>query len=221
MDVQVNLGLPAGFSGGPVLIEVQRRTFCLGISTLGGEDRPMSRIRLGDCIVGFLQESGLEVEMKDADEVFKTDKTFKAREVDPRLAQQPANIVGPVKPDHFWRWAASLALLVVAAFAGFYHSLKPALNQPAIAPHPTPVPAVTVLPSYQVKIALYSSNTPPQLFINKKQAILNAYDGRTATLLLHPGNYRVEANYDSVDKICTAIISVPRDLSTEAECHLK
>jgi S1-C subfamily serine protease len=208
LEVQVNLGLPVGFSGGPVLVEVGENTFCLGISTLGGTDRPKSRIRLADCIVGFLQGCGLALKTQAVHEVF------------PSLPRQRSSC-NAGKRNRSWRWVAAVGLLAVAAFAGLYPFLKPAPRQPSLAKEQTPVPATTVLPFYQVKIMLYSSNAPPQLYINKKRATLDAYDGRTATLHLHPGNYRVEADYDSIDKICTATVSVPRDLSTEAECHLR
>lgn len=218
LDVQVNLGLPAGFSGGPVFIETRGKTLCLGISTLGGEDRDKSRIRLADCIVGFLKESGLAVESRDANEVLGP------KEIPAVLAQQQAISNGVGKRNRFWRWMATIGLPAAAFFAGLYLFLKPAPNvipprQQFVEPDQKRVSGTPALPFYKVQIMMYSSATPPQLYVNKKRAKLDGYDGRTATLRLHPGSYQVEADY--IDRICTAIVPVTGDLSTEAECHLK
>jgi cell division protein FtsN len=111
-------------------------------------------------------------------------------------------------------------LLVAVVFAGLYlflklqHDAKP--NTPQTA---NTGPVLPPLPRYRVQIMMYSRSTPPQLYVNKEPSALDGYDGRTATLRLHPGSYEVEADY--IDRICTAVVSVTHDMSTEAECHLK
>jgi hypothetical protein len=129
------------------------------------------------------------------------------------------------KQKRSWILVAVIGLVVATTFAGRYLFLKPMpipvppkpidTGQTA-APSKTPSPT---LPFYRVQIMMYTSATPPQLRIGKKPVALDGYDGRTATLRLHPGSYQVDAYY--LDRICTAVISVTRDMSTEAECHLK
>lgn len=223
LEVQVDLGLPNGFSGAPVLIGIPGTTLCIGIATQGGVDRPKTRIRLVDCIVGFLQGSGLDVESQDASEALEP------KAISAALARQKQTTKDRAKQHRSWTWATAICLAAVAAFAGLYLFPKP---KPNVIPKPEPTPNlvskepipappkhVSLQPFYTVQIMMYSSATPPQLRINKKPATLEGYDGRTATLRLHPGIYQVDANY--LDRICTARVSVTRDLSTEAECQLK
>ena len=59
-DLQLEGGLPAGCSGGPVLMEFQDRLLCLGIIYLGGEKSGSSRLIAADTIVAFLHKHGVE-----------------------------------------------------------------------------------------------------------------------------------------------------------------
>ncbi|SRR6266481_708920 len=223
LDVQVDLGLPSGFSGGPVSIEARGKALCIGISTRGGLDSVRSRIRLADCIVGFLEKSGLEVASQDASE------TFGPREIPPAIARQRPNSNEGRKQNRLWLWLATISLAAAAACAGIYLVQKllpekPSITRPLEAPpnmgkRGNLKPEPTVLPFYRVQIMMYSSATPPQLRINKKPVTPAEYNGRTAVIRLHPGIYQVDAYYP--DKICTAVVSVTRDMNTEAECHLK
>lgn len=197
LDVQVNLGLPAGFSGGPVFIETQGKTLCLGISTLGGMDRDKSRIRLADCIVGFLEESGVEAASLDAYDVFP-------REIAPKLARPRPTIHDERKPGRFWMWAAALGL-ASAVCVGLYFYVKPAV--------------VTPDPSYKVQILLASSTIPPKLLINRELRAPESYDGQNAIFRMRRGKYQIEADYP--DKTCAAEVTVTGDLSTKADCKTK
>ena len=214
LDVQVNLGLPSGFSGAPVLVEIPGEILCIGIATQGGIDSAKSRIRLADCVVGFLQESRLEVRSQDASIALP-----KA----PALSRWRVNSPAGEKQNHTRMWVAAIGLLaaVVIAFAGLYVFPKFAHDENRVVQNTQTAnqPVVPPPPFYRARIMMYSSATPPKFYVNKKLATVDGYDGRTATFRLHPGTYQVEADY--LDRICTAVISVTRDMGTEAECHLK
>lgn len=59
-SLQLDGGLPAGCSGGPVLLEYQDQQLCIGINYLGGEEAASSRLIAADIVLEFLQEHTTE-----------------------------------------------------------------------------------------------------------------------------------------------------------------
>ena len=76
-DLQLEGGLPAGCSGGPVLIEFKNQFLCIGINRLGGEKAPTSRLIAADTVVAFLHEQGIDVSLLEAWKVLSNKERIK------------------------------------------------------------------------------------------------------------------------------------------------
>jgi hypothetical protein len=65
VGLQIPGGIPHGFSGGPVVVEVGRQQLVVGLTQLGGAERASSRLLATHRIAGFLKQHGIEARVRE------------------------------------------------------------------------------------------------------------------------------------------------------------
>ncbi len=69
-DLQVPGGVLKGFSGGPVMLRVDRKDFVIGLARLGGVQSASSRLIGSDQFLGFLSEHGVHAQTVSAKDIY-------------------------------------------------------------------------------------------------------------------------------------------------------
>ncbi len=227
---QVTMGLPEGFSGGPVLVSSGNEWFCLGVSLRGGADRATSRVLLGDCVIGFLTEIQALGGLDRVPAAFALPQFFDRltrKGVPPRVEHVTHE---PVRGDVGKRAAVLLvvALIVLATLAGLWQAgfFRPQPNIQTQTPDgqkqkpaPSPVPSAPPPKTYLVSVALPLIVDTPIFRVDRKRVDPASYSGGIAGFRLAQGHHHIEVDYP--DRSCSADLLVPEEQSVSPPCPLK